>query len=64
MRQSGGQEGRTVAKTQEKPATSSVASEPKPSTGLAAPTPPSHDSPLTMRFLVNYQRRDHAKEEK
>jgi hypothetical protein len=43
---------------------SSMASEPMTGTGMAALTRPSHDSPLTMRFLANYQLRDHAKEEK
>lgn len=63
-RRFGRQEGRTVAKSQEKPAMSSTASEPEPRGRPAAPTPPFKQSPLTTRFLVKYQLRDTGKEEK
>jgi hypothetical protein len=63
-RRFGRQEGRTVAKPEEKPAMSSTASEPEPGIRTSAPTPPFKQSPLTTRFLVKYQLRDTGKEEK
>jgi hypothetical protein len=63
-RESGRQEGRTVAKSRENPAISPTTASPQPPTRLAAPPPPSRLSPLTTRLLTKYQLRDTTKEEK